>query len=253
MFFFPKNTFAIDLKASNIWLVSTIDFWHLWIDLESKKMRIMILMWINFPPPLNINASTTGAWGYNIVPYYISVSTTGACGYNIAPYYISVSTTDVWGYNIVPYYISVSTTDVWGYNIVPYYISVSTTGAWGYNIAPYYISVSTTGAWGYNIAPCYISVSTSGAWAEGGAHTSGVIQTIIFCSLLLSCCFDNTWKVDLDVPECVIMCSRGVREPDLDTPAIEKRFAYTFLQQLIEYVDKAHQHMMDAGTFWGST
>ncbi|XP_030196348.1 ryanodine receptor 2 isoform X3 [Gadus morhua] len=40
--------------------------------------------------------------------------------------------------------------------------------------------------------------------------------------------------------------SRCVREQDLDTPAIEKRFAYTFLQQLIEYVDKAHQHMMDA-------
>uniref|UniRef100_A0A8C5FWP2 Ryanodine receptor 2 n=1 Tax=Gadus morhua TaxID=8049 RepID=A0A8C5FWP2_GADMO len=35
------------------------------------------------------------------------------------------------------------------------------------------------------------------------------------------------------------------RWQDLDTPAIEKRFAYTFLQQLIEYVDKAHQHMMD--------
>ena len=44
-----------------------------------------------------------------------------------------------------------------------------------------------------------------------------------------------------------------MREQDLDTPAIEKRFAYTFLQQLIEYVDKAHQHMMDTGTFGGNT
>jgi len=44
-----------------------------------------------------------------------------------------------------------------------------------------------------------------------------------------------------------------VREADLDTPAIEKRFAYTFLQQLIEYVDKAHQHMIDSGTFCGNT
>ncbi|XP_072311661.1 ryanodine receptor 2 [Eucyclogobius newberryi] len=39
--------------------------------------------------------------------------------------------------------------------------------------------------------------------------------------------------------------SRGVKSPELDTPAIEKRFAYTFLQQLITYVDQAHQHMMD--------
>ena len=47
-----------------------------------------------------------------------------------------------------------------------------------------------------------------------------------------------------------MLCSRCVREQDLDTPAIEKRFAYTFLQQLIEYVDKAHQHMMDTGTLY---
>ncbi|XP_034049809.1 ryanodine receptor 2 isoform X2 [Thalassophryne amazonica] len=39
--------------------------------------------------------------------------------------------------------------------------------------------------------------------------------------------------------------SRGVKSQELDTPAIEKRFAYTFLQQLITYVDQAHQHMLD--------
>ncbi|XP_028285731.1 ryanodine receptor 2 [Parambassis ranga] len=39
--------------------------------------------------------------------------------------------------------------------------------------------------------------------------------------------------------------SRGVKSQELDTPAIEKRFAYTFLQQIITYVDQAHQHMMD--------
>uniref|UniRef100_A0A671VFU3 Uncharacterized protein n=1 Tax=Sparus aurata TaxID=8175 RepID=A0A671VFU3_SPAAU len=44
--------------------------------------------------------------------------------------------------------------------------------------------------------------------------------------------------------------SRGVKSQELDTPAIEKRFAYTFLQQLITYVDQAQQHMMefDVGT-----
>lgn len=44
---------------------------------------------------------------------------------------------------------------------------------------------------------------------------------------------------------CVV--SRGVKSQELDTPAIEKRFAYTFLQQLITYVDQAHQHMMEFG------
>ncbi|XP_028331499.1 ryanodine receptor 2 isoform X4 [Gouania willdenowi] len=39
--------------------------------------------------------------------------------------------------------------------------------------------------------------------------------------------------------------SRGVKSQELDTPAIEKRFAYTFLQQLITYIDQAHLHMMD--------
>ncbi|KAM9837412.1 LOW QUALITY PROTEIN: ryanodine receptor 2 [Aulostomus maculatus] len=39
--------------------------------------------------------------------------------------------------------------------------------------------------------------------------------------------------------------SRGVKSQELDTPAIEKRFAYTFLQQLITYVNQAHQHMME--------
>ncbi|XP_061087166.1 ryanodine receptor 2-like [Conger conger] len=46
--------------------------------------------------------------------------------------------------------------------------------------------------------------------------------------------------------------SRAMKEQELDTPSIEKRFAYTFLQQLIAYVDEAHKHMMefDVGT-WG--
>ncbi|XP_016377141.1 ryanodine receptor 2 [Sinocyclocheilus rhinocerous] len=43
--------------------------------------------------------------------------------------------------------------------------------------------------------------------------------------------------------------SRAMKEQDLDAPSIEKRFAYTFLQQLITYVDEAHAHMLeyDAG------
>ncbi|TRY59413.1 hypothetical protein DNTS_004316 [Danionella cerebrum] len=43
--------------------------------------------------------------------------------------------------------------------------------------------------------------------------------------------------------------SRALKEQDLDTPSIEKRFAFTFLQQLITCVDQAQQHMMefDAG------
>lgn len=45
----------------------------------------------------------------------------------------------------------------------------------------------------------------------------------------------------------VFVVSRGVKSQELDTPAIEKRFAYTFLQQLITYVDQAHQHMMEFG------
>lgn len=44
----------------------------------------------------------------------------------------------------------------------------------------------------------------------------------------------------------LLLC-RGVKSQELDTPAIEKRFAYTFLQQLITYVDQAHQHMMEFG------
>ncbi|XP_028826293.1 ryanodine receptor 2 isoform X5 [Denticeps clupeoides] len=39
--------------------------------------------------------------------------------------------------------------------------------------------------------------------------------------------------------------SRAMKEQELDTPAIEKRFAYTFLQQLITYVDEAHEHMLE--------
>ncbi|XP_051926912.1 ryanodine receptor 2 isoform X3 [Hippocampus zosterae] len=38
--------------------------------------------------------------------------------------------------------------------------------------------------------------------------------------------------------------SRGVKSQELDSPAIEKRFAYTFLQQLIKYVDQAHELTM---------
>uniref|UniRef100_A0A8D0E9V2 Ryanodine receptor 2 n=1 Tax=Salvator merianae TaxID=96440 RepID=A0A8D0E9V2_SALMN len=44
--------------------------------------------------------------------------------------------------------------------------------------------------------------------------------------------------------------SRGLKDLELDTPSIEKRFAYSFLQQLIRYVDEAHQHILefDSGT-----
>lgn len=45
----------------------------------------------------------------------------------------------------------------------------------------------------------------------------------------------------------VYVVSRGVKSQELDTPAIEKRFAYTFLRQLITYVDQAQQHMMEFG------
>ncbi|NWU44989.1 RYR2 protein, partial [Hylia prasina] len=39
--------------------------------------------------------------------------------------------------------------------------------------------------------------------------------------------------------------SRGLKELELDTPSIEKRFAYSFLQQLIRYVDEAHQYILE--------
>ncbi|XP_056888735.1 ryanodine receptor 2 isoform X2 [Takifugu flavidus] len=39
--------------------------------------------------------------------------------------------------------------------------------------------------------------------------------------------------------------SRGDKSKELETPVIEKRFAYTFLQRIISYVDQAHQYMMD--------
>ncbi|KAM5301819.1 ryanodine receptor 2 isoform 4-T4 [Glossophaga mutica] len=39
--------------------------------------------------------------------------------------------------------------------------------------------------------------------------------------------------------------SRGFKDLDLDTPSIEKRFAYSFLQQLIHYVDEAHQYILE--------
>ncbi|XP_072436665.1 ryanodine receptor 2 isoform X1 [Chiloscyllium punctatum] len=38
--------------------------------------------------------------------------------------------------------------------------------------------------------------------------------------------------------------SRGLKEMELDTPSIEKRFAYSFLQQLIKYVDQAHDYIL---------
>uniref|UniRef100_A0A2K5Y2Y2 Ryanodine receptor 2 n=1 Tax=Mandrillus leucophaeus TaxID=9568 RepID=A0A2K5Y2Y2_MANLE len=39
--------------------------------------------------------------------------------------------------------------------------------------------------------------------------------------------------------------SRGFKDLELDTPSIEKRFAYSFLQQLIRYVDEAHQYILE--------
>ncbi|XP_043914983.1 ryanodine receptor 2 [Protopterus annectens] len=39
--------------------------------------------------------------------------------------------------------------------------------------------------------------------------------------------------------------SRGSKDLELDTPSIEKRFAYSFLQQLIRYVDEAHQYILE--------
>uniref|UniRef100_A0A8C3MPQ0 Uncharacterized protein n=1 Tax=Geospiza parvula TaxID=87175 RepID=A0A8C3MPQ0_GEOPR len=41
--------------------------------------------------------------------------------------------------------------------------------------------------------------------------------------------------------------SRGLKDLELDTPSIEKRFAYSFLQQLIRYVDEAHQYILEFG------
>lgn len=40
---------------------------------------------------------------------------------------------------------------------------------------------------------------------------------------------------------------RGFKDLELDTPSIEKRFAYSFLQQLIRYVDEAHQYILEFG------
>uniref|UniRef100_A0A6I8PDZ5 Ryanodine receptor 2 n=1 Tax=Ornithorhynchus anatinus TaxID=9258 RepID=A0A6I8PDZ5_ORNAN len=39
--------------------------------------------------------------------------------------------------------------------------------------------------------------------------------------------------------------SRGFKDLEMDTPSIEKRFAYSFLQQLIRYVDAAHQYILE--------
>ncbi|NXE89586.1 RYR2 protein, partial [Menura novaehollandiae] len=41
------------------------------------------------------------------------------------------------------------------------------------------------------------------------------------------------------------LVSRGFKDLELDTPSIEKRFAYSFLQQLIRYVDEAHQYILE--------
>lgn len=54
-------------------------------------------------------------------------------------------------------------------------------------------------------------------------------------------------KMSRHLFKSVFVVSRGVKSQELDTPAIEKRFAYTFLQRLITYVDQAHQHMMEFG------
>lgn len=40
---------------------------------------------------------------------------------------------------------------------------------------------------------------------------------------------------------------RGLKDLEIDTPSIEKRFAYSFLQQLIRYVDEAHQYILEFG------
>uniref|UniRef100_F6UA28 Ryanodine receptor 2 n=1 Tax=Ornithorhynchus anatinus TaxID=9258 RepID=F6UA28_ORNAN len=40
--------------------------------------------------------------------------------------------------------------------------------------------------------------------------------------------------------------SRGFKDLEMDTPSIEKRFAYSFLQQLIRYVDAAHQYILES-------
>uniref|UniRef100_A0A8C3CWM4 Ryanodine receptor 2 n=1 Tax=Cairina moschata TaxID=8855 RepID=A0A8C3CWM4_CAIMO len=45
--------------------------------------------------------------------------------------------------------------------------------------------------------------------------------------------------------------SRGFKDLELDTPSIEKRFAYSFLQQLIRYVDEAHQYILEFGIVRG--
>uniref|UniRef100_A0A670I8M0 Ryanodine receptor 2 n=1 Tax=Podarcis muralis TaxID=64176 RepID=A0A670I8M0_PODMU len=45
--------------------------------------------------------------------------------------------------------------------------------------------------------------------------------------------------------------SRGLKDLELDTPSIEKRFAYSFLQQLIRYVDEAHQYILEFGKSLG--
>ncbi|OWK63131.1 Ryanodine receptor 2 [Lonchura striata] len=56
----------------------------------------------------------------------------------------------------------------------------------------------------------------------------------------------------LDCLESFVMCKnlfasfyRGLKDLELDTPSIEKRFAYSFLQQLIRYVDEAHQYILE--------
>ena len=65
-------------------------------------------------------------------------------------------------------------------------------------------------------------------------------------------CFErsNTFKdahVLFKVHILVVKSHRIKKEQELDTPSIEKRFAYTFLLQLITYVDQAHEHMLEFG------
>lgn len=56
--------------------------------------------------------------------------------------------------------------------------------------------------------------------------------------------------VSVDIGFHISSCSsRGFKDLELDTPSIEKRFAYSFLQQLIRYVDEAHQYILEFGGY----
>lgn len=62
--------------------------------------------------------------------------------------------------------------------------------------------------------------------------------------------FENLYKIDFIQGfsiSGIFFYSRGLKDLELDTPSIEKRFAYSFLQQLIRYVDEAHQYILEFG------